>query len=104
MPSVEFITWCVDVLASRYGWTRTYCLEGLYWEEFWEHVTTAANMTASEKNIEFGFQYKLHASKKDTWKDIELPFPIDEPTPKNGKDASGVNQLPPEMRNVYIRN
>ncbi len=106
MPPTEFITWCIDVLASRYGWTRTFCLERMYWEEFWEHVVVAANFTAEEKNAEFRFQFMLHATKKDVpnWKDLPVPFPPDKTkSAQRVRDMSGISQLPANLQGVVYR-
>lgn len=65
-------------MAGRYSWTKTYILEELYWEEVWELVVMASNLTVYEKNQELFFNYCLHATSKDAikhWKDSPLPFP-----------------------------
>jgi len=92
------------VLASRYGWTRKYCLEEMYWEEFWEHVVVASNFTAEEKNAEFRFQFMLHATKKDVhkWHDLPVPYPPDK-SDKVVQDVSGISQLPASLQGVVYR-
>ena len=97
------LIWCIDVLASRYGWTRHYILEQLYWEELWEHVKTAANYSAEEKNAEMRFQFMTHADKKQArkWKDLPIPFPKEKEIPM--KNLSGVSQLPPHLQHVVHR-
>ena len=99
MPKVDLLLWCIDALASRYGWTRHYILEELYWEELWDHTKLAANYTAEEKNAECRFQFMIHADKKQAgkWKDFPIPFPEKIPT------KSGVNQLPPHLQKVVYR-
>jgi len=99
LPKVDFLLWCIDTLASRYGWTRHYILEELYWEELWEHTKLAANYTAEEKNAEYRFQFMIHADKKQArkWKDFPIPFPKKIPT------KSGVAQLPPHLQKVVYR-
>ena len=97
--------WCIDVLASRYGWTRKYCLEELYWEEFWEHIIIASNLTVEEKNAEFKFQFMLQATSKDVdnWHDLPLPFPIEESGVHEKRDISGISQLPTSLQRVVYR-
>jgi hypothetical protein len=98
------LTWCIDTLASRYGWTRNYCLKKLYWEEFWEHVKVCANFDAEEKNSELKFQFMLHATKKSDWHDLPLPFPVDSKEAENNLgDKSGINQLPENLQNSIYR-
>jgi hypothetical protein len=102
VPSVDFFYWCIDVLASRYGWTKQYCEENLYWEEFQDLVQMAANFMVEEKNSEFKFQFMLQADQKsrDSWKDFELPFPKEN---QEKEDISGTKKLPKTLeRFVYI--
>lgn len=93
------------MLASRYGWTRRYCLEEIYWEEFWEHVTVASNFTIEEKNAEFRFQFMLHATKKDVdkWHDLPIPFPSEGDNAQTKEDISGISQLPSNLRGTVYR-
>jgi hypothetical protein len=96
------LTWCIDVLASRYSWTREYCLEHLYWEEFWEYVIVAANYQAEEKNAEFKFNFMLHADKSsaESWEDYPIPFP-EEGSEIVGKKS--ISEIPPEMQRLVYR-
>ena len=102
MPGVDFFLWCIDTLASRYGWTKKYMEEELYWENFCDLVQMAANFTADEKNAELKFHFMLHADKKSArkWKDLPIPFPV-----KEGKEVknNGVSQLPPQLKGVVYR-
>jgi len=103
LPPVNILIWCIDVLASRYSWTRSDILEGLYWEELWEHTKIAANYSAEEKNAGMRFQFMIHADKKQArkWKDLPIPFPRKKGVPT--KDISGVSQLPPYLQHVVHR-
>lgn len=89
-------------MASRYGWTKKYVEEELYWEELWEYVVMAANFAAEEKNAEFKFHFMLHADKKSKgkWKDAPLPYPNESPEEAIEGDLGGVSQLPSHIR-VY---
>jgi hypothetical protein len=97
MPSLGLFDWIIDSLASRYGWTKDYIENSLYWEELWSLVTVAANFTAEERNAEFKFHFMLHADKDSAskWKDLAIPFPVGkEETMKDVlKDNTGVRQL-----------
>jgi len=89
----------VDTLAVRYGWTKHYILESLYWEEVWELMQVASNAIAYEKNADMYFQFCLHAQSKDAiknWKDFPLPFPDEEyeETSKPKPHYGGLDDLP----------
>ena len=103
MPKIDFLKWCIDNLATRYGWTASYCLEELYWEDFWEFVEMSANLNVEDKNDEFKFHFMLHADKKskNKWEDLPIPFP-DRETVKV-KDKSGVDQLPPNLQRISYK-
>jgi len=75
----------------------------MYWEEFWEYVTTAANFMAEEKNAEFRFQFMIHADKKSAkkWRDLPIPFPSTDGS--KPKDKSGIKQLPSQLHHVVYR-
>ena len=83
----------------RYSWTKYYILEELYWEELWELVQVAANLSVYEKNQDLFFNYCLHAQTKDAlkhWKDSPLPFPDISKLPKKRRERhyGGLDQLP----------
>ena len=103
MPGVDFFLWCIDVLASRYGWEKQHIEEELYWEEFWELVQMAANFTADERNAELKFQFMLHADKKSAgkWRDLPVPFPAE--GKETVRDKSGISQLPERLQKVVYR-
>jgi hypothetical protein len=70
----------------------------MYWEEVWEMVQVAANLSIYEKNQEMFFNYCLHAQSKDAmkhWKDSPLPFPdkIQEVS-RREMHYGGLDQLP----------
>jgi len=93
---MRFLAWIVDTLAVRYGWTKYYIFEELYWEELWEVVQVAANSTVYEKNQDLFFNFCLHAGSKDAiknWKDSPLPFPDKEIVVKK-LHYGGLDQLP----------
>ena len=77
----------------------------MYWEKFWEHVITAANFTAAEKNAEFRFQFMLHADKKSAgkWRDLPIPFPVSEEDIAKLKDKSGISQIPSHLKHTVYR-
>jgi len=93
----------VDVLGQRYGWTKKYVEEDLYWEEFIEFVEIAANFIAEEKNHKEHFQFMLHADKQSAnkWQDSPIPFP--ERNKQKDKDFSGISQIPQHLRGAVIR-
>jgi len=96
--------WCIDTLASRYGWTKSYCENDLYWEDFWDLVQIAANFSADERNAELKFHFMIHADKKSAgkWKDMPIPFPEEEGQEGGDVDISGVSQIPFSLRgSVY---
>ena len=101
MPGVNFFLWCMDVLASRYGWTKKYVEEELYWEDFCNLVQMAANFTADEKNAELKFNFMLHADKKSAgkWQDLPIPFPVEE---EGEVKDGGVSQLPPHLKQSIV--
>ena len=105
LPRVDFLTWCIDVLASRYSWTRKSCLEELYWEEFWKHVIIAANFTAEERNAQMRFEFMLHADKKSArkWQDLPIPFPPEKGETVESKSKSGISQLPSNLQHTVYR-
>jgi len=102
MPGVDFFLWCVDVLASRYSWTKEYIENTLYWENFCELVQMAANFEADEKNAELKFQFMLHADKKSAgkWQDLPIPFPVEDDD--KVKD-DGISQLPSQLQKIVYR-
>jgi len=69
----------------------------MYWEEFWDHVVSAANLEAEENNAERKFTFMLHADKKSAanWTDAPIPFPDTRNIPK--RDKSGISQLPSKI-------
>jgi hypothetical protein len=75
----------------------------MYWEEFWEHVVVASNLSAVELNREQKFHFMLHADKKSAgkWKDLPIPFPSKES--EKVKDVSGISQLPPQLQSIVYR-
>ena len=91
-------------MASRYGWTKQYMEESLYWEEFWNFVLMAANFTADEKNADLKFHFMLNADKKSArkWKDLPIPFPAEKEA-DIAQDKSGITQLPPHLRGAVIK-
>jgi len=101
MPGVDFFLWCIDKLASRYGWTNEYCEEGVYWEKFFGLVQMAANFTADEKNAELKFNFMLHADSKSAgkWKDLPIPFPI---VDKDEVKNDGISQLPKHLKESIV--
>lgn len=101
MPNVDLFIWATDLLASRYGWSlRDICK--LYWEEFWEMVKIASNVTVAERNSEYKFHFMLHATKESAkqWKDSPLPFP----DKVEKADPTGISQLPIHLRKNVKRN
>jgi hypothetical protein len=93
--------WCIDTLASRYGWTKSYCENELYWEEFFDLVQISANFSADERNAELKFHFMIHADKKSAskWKDMPIPFPAEQEDNEN-VDVSGVSQLPLNLKDL----
>lgn len=90
------LSWIVDTLASRYGWTRQHILDDMYWEDVWEHLEIASNINTYERNQELYFQFCLHAGSKEAiknWKDSPLPFP-DKKYKENKPHYGGLDQLP----------
>lgn len=78
----------------------------MYWEEFYELVTIAANADAEEKNADLKFQYMLHADKKSAgkWQDLPIPFPADEEQVARSKgDLGGVSQLPGYLKGAVFK-
>jgi hypothetical protein len=102
MPGVDYFFWCIDKLASRYGWTKKYCEEEFYWEEFYALVQMAANFSADEKNADLKFNFMLHADKKSAgkWRDIPIPFPVDENI--TGFKSDGISQLPQNLKESIV--
>jgi hypothetical protein len=104
MPKTTYLSWALDILATRYGWTKKYIFESLYWEEFNEILEVAANNLVYEKNEERFFNFLLHAGSKDavkSWKDSQLPFPDkDSIGKKKTAHYGGLDQMP---RHVPIK-
>ena len=78
----------------------------MYWEEFWEYTTMAANFSSEEKNAELRFQFSLHADRKSIhkWKALPVPFPpIISEREKELSDKSGISQLPGVYRGLVYR-
>ena len=88
------------MLASRYGWTKEYIEESLYWEDFCDLVQMAANFEADGRNAELKFNFMLHADKKSAskWKDLPVPFPVDDDKVKD----DGISQLPSQLKNTIV--
>ena len=88
------------MLASRYGWTKEYIEESLYWEDFCDLVQMAANFEADERNAELKFQFMLHADKKSAgkWKDLPVPYPVENDKVKE----DGISQLPSQLKNTIV--
>ncbi|MBW2994355.1 hypothetical protein KY315_02970 [Candidatus Woesearchaeota archaeon] len=100
MPNIGLIPWVVDILATRYGWTKQYILEGLYWEEMWEQIEVASNLSAYENNQKRHFNFLLHAGSKEAvknWKDSPLPFP-DKNIKRKKPHYGGLDQLPAHIQ------
>ena len=97
----------MDTLAVRYGWTKKYILQELYWEEVWELVQVASNSMVYEKNQDMFFQFCLHAQSKEaikSWKDSPLPFPDKKSKKKINIHYGGLDQLPKHIPVKKIKN
>lgn len=85
----------MDVLATRYHWSRKDILEDLYWEELTRLVVFAANANVTEDNADRKFTFMLHVDKKGQrkWKDAPLPFPKKKKRTEPTGHKGGLDQL-----------